>query len=298
MIRTNKNFALGALWAIFAIVIWAGSLVLLRFGAITHLNAYDLTALRFGLAGLLLLPIVVRQGFARDRLGLKGLFVMIGGFGAPYIILISYALRSAPASAAGAVNPGIMAVSSVLLGAVAFKDKVGVRHVVGILSILMGLLIPVLLSSAGFTVGQAILVLTGLMWASYALIVRKSGIAALHATAIVAVGSAAVYMPVYILFLPKQIAEAPGRDILVQMGFQGVLVSIFALYAFNRSSELLGPVTGSTLPALIPLVTLLMGFIVLDEQAGSSEAIVAIAIGIGVALILSARKHVSSSQIQ
>ena len=38
--------------------------------------------------------------------------------------------------------------------------------------------------------------------------------------------------------------------------FQGVLVSVVAIYAFNRSADLLGPVAGAALPALIPVVTL------------------------------------------
>lgn len=135
------------------------------------------------------------------------------------------------------------------------------------------------------------------MWASYTVIIRKSGIAALHATALVAVGSALVYLPIYAFALPKRVFDAPVPDILLQAGFQGVLVSVLAVYAFNRSTELLGAVIGSTLPALIPLVTLLLGAVILSEPSRPNELAIALTIGAGVALIL-VRRQPGSSQSQ
>jgi drug/metabolite transporter (DMT)-like permease len=137
-----------------------------------------------------------------------------------------------------------------------------------------------------FTIGHLILIGTGIMWAGYALIVRRAGIPALSATAIVAIGSAVIYLPIYIVALPKRIAAAPLPDVLMQAGFQGVLVSVLAIYAFNRSAELLGPVTGATLPALIPVVTLGLGVVMLGETVGTEEVVSAGLIGAGVALIL------------
>jgi drug/metabolite transporter (DMT)-like permease len=295
MIRTGRHLALGVFWALFAILIWSGSLVLLKLGVTTHLNAYDLTALRIGAAGALLLPVVVKRGMALNRLGATGLVVLIGSFGALYIVLLSQALKTASASAAGALNPGIMAVSAMLFGIVLFKDRARSVHVVGITLILFGLCAEVFWGASKLTIGHLILVLTGAMWATYAVIIRRTGIAALHATALVAVGSAAIYLPIYAFALPKQVHAAPLPDILVQTGFQGVLVSILAVYAFTRSAELLGPVVGSTLPALIPLVALLQGAFFLGEPFQTKELTVALTIGAGVALILAGRQSRSEA---
>lgn len=285
----QKTYVSGTFWAATAVLVWSGSLVLLRLGVTTHLNAYDLTALRFGAAAVVLLHVIFRQGFAYDRLGVSGLLLMIGGFGAVYIILVSLALTTAPASAAGAFNPGIMAVSSMLLGTVIFRDRISRLRLLGIALILAGLLLSAWHHPGGLTTGHVILVFTGVMWAGYALVVRSARIAALHVTAIVAVGSALVYMPIYILVLPKQMTGAPLQDIALQTGFQGVLVSVVAVFAFNRSAELLGPVVGATLPALIPVVTLALGMIVLREPAGPPEAAAALVIGMGVTLVLAGR---------
>ena len=275
-------------YATVAILIWSGSLAMLRLGVSASLNAYDLTALRFGTAALILAPVVIRQGFALKQLGSAGLLTMIVGFGAPYVMLISIALETASASAAGSLNPGSMAIVSLVLGVVVFRDRIGPLGIAGAMLVLVGICMFAGLAEA-VTIGHLTLIGSGIMWAAYSLAVRRSGVSALHATAIVAVGSAIFYMPVYITILPKLIPDAPWHDTLAQAGFQGVLVSVIAVFAFNRSAELLGPITGATLPALIPLVTLVIGALMLHERAGVAEYFSAALVGLGVAAILASR---------
>lgn len=281
----SRKKLLGLGWAIIAITVWSGSLVLLRLGVTTNLNAYDLTALRFGVAALILTPVALHRGTGTDRLGLLGLVTMIVAFGAPYILLLSLAMKSVPASAAGALNPGMMAVASVLLSRFVLGDRIGVVRFSGLLLTSTGV---VLFAFAGGAIvaGHLILLVTGMMWASYILIVRRAAVPALNATAIVAVGSAIVYLPVYFVALPKQIVEAPFADVLIQAGFQGVLVSVFAIYAFNRSAELLGTIAGASLPALIPVITLCLGDIVLGETTSVGEIVSGVLATLGLVLIL------------
>ena len=79
-----------------------------RLAVTTNLDALDVAALRFGVAGVLLAPVVVQRGLARDRLGWLGLVVMIVGVGAPYVLVAAGGLRFAPASDQGALNPRCM----------------------------------------------------------------------------------------------------------------------------------------------------------------------------------------------
>lgn len=288
MAPVTKDRLAGLFWAATAIGIWSGSLVMLRLGVTTSLNVWDLTALRFGVAAVILVPVVIWRGLPVDRPGLGRVLTMIAAFGAPYVLLITLALKTAPAAAAGAINPGIMAVASVVFGGVLFGDRIGMARIVGVMLILAAITFFAGITGE-FTVGHLILIGTGIMWAGYALIVRHARIPALQATAIVAVGSAILYLPVYAMALPQRITAAPLTDVLVQAGFQGVLVSVLAIFAFNRSAELLGPVAGATLPALIPVATLWLGMAVLGEQAGGAEIASAALTGAGVALILVGR---------
>lgn len=162
-----------------AIGVWSGSLVMLRFGVTTSLNAYDLTALRFATAALILTPVVARHGFAVRQLGSAGLLILVAGFGAPYVLLIAMALETASASAAGSLNPGVMALVSLVFGAVVFGDPIRPLAVAGGALVLIGACVFAGLAET-FAVGHPILIGTGVMWASYTLVVRRSGIAALH----------------------------------------------------------------------------------------------------------------------
>ncbi len=281
----SRNILSGLGWAVVAITVWSGSLVMLRLGVTTSLNAYDLTMLRFGVAALILAPVALRRGLGTDRLGLISLVALVVAFGAPYVLLIALAMKTAPASAAGALNPGVMAVVAVLLGKMIFGDRIGAERLIGLVVTATGIALFTWAGGA-ITTGHLILIGTGTMWASYALIVRRTAVPALNATAIVAVGSAVFYLPVYLVALPKQILAAPMMDMLMQAGFQGVLVSVVAIYAFNRSAELLGPAAGATLPALIPVVTLGLSVVVLGETAGAGEFASAMLVTLGLALIL------------
>ena len=66
-----------------------------RLAVTTSLDAWDIPALRFGVAGLLLSPIVMRRGVALDRLGWRGLTGLIVGTGAPYALIVALGLRFA-----------------------------------------------------------------------------------------------------------------------------------------------------------------------------------------------------------
>lgn len=67
------------------------------------------------------------------------------------------------------------------------------------------------------------------------MVFRKKGMDGLHATAIAAVTSALVFLPIYVVFLNKGIGETPWRDIALQGFYQGVLTSAFGVFAFNRA---------------------------------------------------------------
>ena len=98
----------GATYAMGAVTIWAGWIVAMRVGVTTTLSAPDLTALRFGVAGMVLLPVVVRRGVAFDRLGWLWLTALTVGGGAPMVLLVGTGLRFAPAADGGALFPGVM----------------------------------------------------------------------------------------------------------------------------------------------------------------------------------------------
>jgi len=135
----RSSYVSGAIWGLFAISIWVGWILLTRYGVTTSLSPYDITALRFACAGLLLLPIVVRQGFAVKQVGLPLLGVICFGAGVPYVLIASGALQFAPAAHAGALVPGTMPLWTALLAMIFLHEKIGGIRRIGLMMIPVGI---------------------------------------------------------------------------------------------------------------------------------------------------------------
>src|SRR5262249_49741536 len=138
---TGANYLRGALFAFAAVSIWAGWSAMTRLAVTTSLDAWDIPALRFGVAGFLLSPILVRRGLALDRLGWLGLGGIIVGTGAPYALVAAVGLRFAPAYDQGALNPGCMPLFVALIAATVLGEKPSTAQKIGLSLILSGALI-------------------------------------------------------------------------------------------------------------------------------------------------------------
>ena len=61
----SPSYLKGAVFGLAAVSIWAGWSAMTRLAVTTNLDAWDIPALRFGVAGLLLSPILT--GFGKSR---------------------------------------------------------------------------------------------------------------------------------------------------------------------------------------------------------------------------------------
>jgi drug/metabolite transporter (DMT)-like permease len=265
--------------------------LLTRYGVTTSLSPYDLTALRFGCAGVLLLPIVIRRGFGVDRVGLPLLGVICAGAGVPYVLIASAGLQFAPVAQAGALIPGTMPLWAALLAVVFLHERIGGIRRLGLLLIPAGIL--VLLGSGvadlatGQWRGQVLFLLAACTWASFTVAMRRAagkGLTALHATAIVSVVSAAWYLPVYVLLLPHRISGAPWDAVLIQSFYHGVLVAVVSLFAYSRAVAILGASLGASFASLVPVLAMLAAIPVLGELPRPVDYIGIAAVTLGVFL--------------
>ena len=119
----SLTYMKGALFGFAAVSIWASWSAVTRLAVTTNLDSWDIVALRFGVAGLLLSPVVVRRGLALDRLGWLGLAGIVVGNGAPYALVAAEGLRIAPAYDGGALNPAMMPLFVALIAAIQFTRQ-------------------------------------------------------------------------------------------------------------------------------------------------------------------------------
>ncbi len=287
----HTHYLQGAAWGLFAISIWVGWILLTRYGVTTSLSPYDIAALRFACAGILLLPIVWRDGFGVRQIGIKTWLIICFGAGVPYVLIASGGLQFAPSAHAGALIPGTMPLWTALLAMIFLHEKITGTRKLGLLLIPVGIVIFVGAGLTDFATGNwrgHLMFLTAAMcWASFTAAMRTAGLkgfTALHAAAVVSVVSAVWYLPVYALWLPHRIAEAPWSAIVIQTIYQGVFVSIISLFAYARAVGILGASLGSSFASLVPVLAMLAAIPLLGEMPKTADYFGIAAITVGVFL--------------
>lgn len=78
--------------------IWVSWIVAARLGLRTSLTPSDITAIRCGVSGLILLPYLLKVGVPVGRLGGPGLAAIVLGGGAPMVLVAYGGLQFAPAA--------------------------------------------------------------------------------------------------------------------------------------------------------------------------------------------------------
>ncbi len=286
---TTKTYIWGALYGLAAVCIWAAFIVVSRLGVSTSLTPWDVAAIRFCVAGLLLLPYLLRKRLALDRLGWIGLMAIAIGSGAPMVLLVSAGLLFAPAAHAGALFPGVMPLMVAMLAAVLLKEAFTPQKVGGLILIVLGA-IGIVWASGGTigtrqNIGHLLFLCAGLAWAGYTVAMRRARLDGLHAAAISAVVSLVLYVPIYAVATHASVLRAPLFDVALQAVVQGVLTAILALLLYGRMVAIFGATGGAAFVALTPAMTALLAIPVLGEWPSAVDLIAIGLISIGVYLV-------------
>jgi drug/metabolite transporter (DMT)-like permease len=286
--QTSESPVAGAAYGVLASLIWAGFPAITKLSMVSTLTAWDVTALRFGTAGLLLLPIFVRAGLGALRL--PAALLLVCGAGAPYVLLTAGGLAFAPAAHMGVITPSCMLLFSTLGSWLLLGDRPVGGRIAGVLTIFAG--ISMLgwdgLSNHGTRtwLGDTMFVLGGLFWASYTIASRAWSVPPFHATVVVAVLSMLAYLPGYAVLAGSHLAAAPWTEITIQAIFQGVLSAVVALVFYTRSVALLGAARGAVFAALVPSFSMLFAIPVLHEIPTRLQMLGAVLVTAGMALVL------------
>jgi drug/metabolite transporter (DMT)-like permease len=287
---SSRDYLKGALSGLAAVSIWASWSVVTRLAVTTKLNAWDIAALRFGVAGLLLAPIVGRRGLALDRLGWAGLVVIITGNGAPYALVAACGLQFAPAYDQGALNPGCMPLFVALIATVVLREQLTTARKVGLSLILVGAAIIVGWHgwgggwSTSRTLGDVLFLLASFLTACFTVTMRQAKLEPIHATALVATGSLVIYLPIYLALYGARLAQLTLTQFAVQAFFQGVLVTIVGLALYGRAVATLGASDGAAFGALVPALSALFAIPLLAEWPTATGWVAIVLISIGVYL--------------
>jgi drug/metabolite transporter (DMT)-like permease len=286
--RDVGQYFRGALYGLAAVSIWSGWIVIAQLGLRSSLTPWDIAALRFGVAGVLMLPLVLSRGLAIDRLGWIGLGAIVLGGAAP-VFLANTGLLFAPAAHAGALFPGVMPLMVALLAASLLKEEFTTAKKVGFGFMLPGVLIIAWGSGSELgsmqNLGHSLFLAAGLAWAFYTVAMRKARLDGLHAAAISAVGSMLLYLPVFAALPRGSLATTHLGDIALQAFVQGVLTAIVSLILYGRAVSILGASSGAAFAALCPAMTALLAIPILGDWPTIHDWLAVGLISVGVYIV-------------
>lgn len=261
---------LGVACGLGAALFWALGFVATRHGLKVGFTPADLLMHRFLWSGLAFLPFVVRAGLG-DLCGIgwgRGLALMV--LGGPVMSLISYTgFLFVPLGHGSVIQPSSATLGGLFLAAVLLKERVSLSRFLGAIVIVGGLAVIGAESighiGASGVQGDLIFVLTGFMFAGFGTLLRYWRVSALSAATVISVLSLALF-PLYAAFggLARVAAIGLGENVLQALA-QGILAGPGAMYLFVFSIQRLGVARASVFPAIVPALTLLIGWLLLGE---------------------------------
>jgi len=285
---SQRTLLSGFVWAGLSLAIFSGWFVVTRFGMLRELRIWDVMALRFGIGAILLLPVLLGStGRLPPRAWLEGLlFALL--WGAPFVLFVALGLRLTTAAEASAITPALMPVFAGLIGWLALGERPGPARLLGYLAILLGLtgLVARGASSSGWPSldGLASLTVAAAMWATYTLRFRRSLLTPIQSAALICFWSAILFLPFYLGLGLSRLGNAAPGELLFQAIYQGVLMSVVALVAYNRAVAALGARAAAAIIALLPAVASAVAVPILGEIPSPIGAAALAVIAVGVLL--------------
>jgi drug/metabolite transporter (DMT)-like permease len=250
------------------ICIWTGFILVTRAGGKGVLTGWDVTALRFGVGS------VIAAGFLNrvrlPPLKVIGLFALFGGIG--YAVSVYAAFRLAPAAHAAVLLPGALPFETAMIAWLWLKQAPSRPQRIALALVFIGIVMTAadtLWHGVQITglqlVGDALFLCGSTSWAVFTLLLRRYPLPPLAATVSTTLGSALLYLPIWWLFLPSTLAQAPAREILMQAAYQGVLVVFVAMLLYTFAVRQLGAQTVALVMAVVPGFAALAAVPVLGE---------------------------------
>ena len=255
----------GYIGAALVVIIWTGFIIVSRMGGISTLTSYDMIALRYIVASAVLLPFWIRRrtnlwDYRKLLLCLSGALI--------YSLFVFNGFHHAPASHAAILLPGFMPFAITLMAWLILGEKPTARRITGLSIIALGVVCVAIecFGSTGLSfAGDALLLAGSCCWGMYTVLLRKWSFNALDTTIAITLIAAALYLPVYVLFLPKALAITPWRTIALQGFYQGIMAPVVQMILYARTVSLLGATRMGLFMAFVPVSVGIVAVPVLGE---------------------------------
>lgn len=252
-------------WLIFGVLstIWGSSFILMKISLDNHLGPYQIASLRIVFAGLILLPITVKniRQIPRDKLFLVFISGTIGSL-LP-ALLFCLAEEGIESSLAGTLNC-LTPIFAIITGAIFYKTKVSLNKIAGILIAFVGSIL-LLFSKGHLQENQHLIFISFVVLAAF-LYGFNVNMVTNHLLMISPLNLAAVSLslnaiPAFLLLIATGFFSLSfsNHQLLVAVGaaaFMGIMGTAFAIILFYTLVKRAGGIFASMVTYGIPFVAI------------------------------------------
>ena len=279
-----------AAWSI--VFVWSFWLIVSRVANQSGLTIYDLAAFRYGLASVVAVPLCL---YYKPWRGLRLMQIAVLSFilGPVYILVVFSGFLFAPAAHGGIFMNGMLPLISIVFGVVLMRVLPGLKQVLGAGLILVSAIALAWDASvsSGETawIGDLLFVIGALFFSTYVILSERWQLGAMQIIFCGTIVNAVLYLPVWALWLPSGIADAPMGPLLLQAVYQGFVPNLIGLLFIAHASRTIGNGNTSFILAAVPGGGAILGALILGESLSliSLAALVVLTIG----LLISVRKR-------
>ena len=274
----------GYLFVLITMCIWGGFTIFSRLNLHWHVSAWDLVAMRFAIAFFILMPILIYKKDLAFLWHPRPVILALTG-GLAYCLTVYTAFLQAPAAHAAIFLNGCIPLCTAVAAYLLFRQPFD-KHTWLSLSIMLSAL--ALMSylmlhdqASALGLGDLLFFISAVWWGIFTVLLKQWKLSAWHSMASVAIWSAIIYLPIYILFIPKHFQEAEPLHLLIQGLFHGVLVVIIATLTYVAAIERLGAFKTGSIVTLAPFMAAVIAVPLLDEPLNAAIACGLVGMGVG-----------------
>jgi drug/metabolite transporter (DMT)-like permease len=265
------NLKNGYLSALVVVCCWSGFNIVSRLGGKSALTPFDVAALRFGIAAVVMSPLFIRVMCDIDRCQLLR-YLAIAFFGSiGYALPVYTGFSFAPAAHAGVLVNGGIPFATAMIAWLALGQRPRGLSALALAIALAGIIMIGLQSFTHFEaadrqwVGDLCFLYAAVSWAVAGLLMRRWHLKPIETAAMMVSLSAILYLPIYLLFIPKHLFEVPASTLLLQGVYQGIIAATMAGIFYNHANHTIGPHKASLMLALVPGITAIAAVPALGE---------------------------------
>ncbi len=263
----RREFWIGIGCAAAILSIWTGFILISRFGARSSFSPPDLMALRVGIAGVVMAPLLWRDGLGGLNLFQAFALSILAGLGFAGFAFTAFSL--APAAHAAALMTGTLPFQTSVLAVIFLGERFGGIKLVGLGLILVGVFLiaqqSVVSGGPNHWRGDVLFFLAATSWAIYSILAQRWRVRPLQSARIVFPLAMVLYLPVYLLVFEPRLHTVPAGELIVQTIMQGFLATIVSMFAYVRVVVAFGAASTTMLTAAVPAAAVLLAVPLLGE---------------------------------